>query len=152
MVMGSPRYMAPEQVRGEDVDARSDIFAAGLVLYEMLSGRAAFGGTSAVDILHAVVHEHPPALMGSPAVVDIDRIIQRAVAKARERSVSVGRRHGDGSARLDVARRRRRVVKARATKRLVVLPFRCCGRIPRSTSWRSACPMRSPSRCRRSTR
>ena len=64
MVMGSPRYMSPEQVRGEDVDARTDIFAAGLVLYEMLSGRAAFGGTSAVDLLHAVVHEHPPALMG----------------------------------------------------------------------------------------
>ena len=63
---------------------RADIFAAGLVLFEMLSGRAAFGGTSAVDVLHAVAHEHPPALMGSPAVVDIDRVIQRAVAKARE--------------------------------------------------------------------
>jgi serine/threonine protein kinase len=84
MVMGSPRYMSPEQVRGEDVDARTDIFAAGLVLYEMLSGRAAFGGTSAIDVLHAVVHEHPPALVGSPSVVDLDRVIQRAVSKGRE--------------------------------------------------------------------
>jgi serine/threonine-protein kinase len=96
MVMGSPRYMSPEQVRGGEVDARTDIFAAGLVLYEMLSGRAAFGGTSAVDVLHAVVHEHPPALVGSPAVV----------------RASMSR--GDAG----------EVARARATKRLVVLPFR----------------------------
>jgi serine/threonine protein kinase/tetratricopeptide (TPR) repeat protein len=124
MVMGSPRYMAPEQVRGEEVDARADLFAAGLVLYEMLSGRAAFSGTSAVDILHAVVHEHPPALMGSPAVIDLDRIIQRAVAKAREdRYQSAEEMATDlraSMSRGDAGD----VVKARATKRLVVLPFR----------------------------
>jgi TolB-like protein len=124
VVMGSPRYMSPEQVRGEEVDARTDIFAAGLVLFEMLSGRAAFGGTSAVDVLHSVVHEHPPALMGSPAVADLDRVIQRAVSKAREDRyqsaedmatelrASISR--GDGG----------EVVQARATKRLVVLPFK----------------------------
>jgi serine/threonine protein kinase/tetratricopeptide (TPR) repeat protein len=124
MVMGSPRYMSPEQVRGEDVDARTDIFAAGLVLYEMLSGRAAFGGTSAVDVLHAVVHEHPPALVGSPAVVDLDRVIQRAVSKGREdryqsaedmaTDLRASLSRGDGG----------EVARARATKRLVVLPFR----------------------------
>jgi eukaryotic-like serine/threonine-protein kinase len=123
-VMGSPRYMAPEQVRGEEVDARSDLFAAGVVLYEMLSGRAAFSGTSAVDILHAVVHEHPPALMGSPAVVDLDRIIQRAVAKARDdRYQSAEEMATDlraSMSRGDAGD----MVKARATKRLVVLPFR----------------------------
>ena len=124
MVMGSPRYMSPEQVKGEEVDARTDIFAAGLVLFEMLSGRAAFGGTSAVDVLHAVVHEHPPALMGSPAVADLDRVIQRAVSKLREDRypsaedmatdlrASISR--GDAS----------EVAQARATKRLVVLPFK----------------------------
>jgi len=124
MVMGSPRYMSPEQVRGEEVDARTDIFAAGLVLYEMLSGRAAFGGTSAVDVLHAVVHEHPPALLGSPAVVDLDRIIQRAVSKQREdryqsaedmaTDLRASMSRGDAG----------EVTRARATKRLVVLPFR----------------------------
>jgi serine/threonine protein kinase len=123
MVMGSPRYMAPEQVRGEETDARSDLFAAGLVLYEMLSGRAAFSGTSAVDILHAVVHEHPPALMGSPAVIELDRIIQRAVAKAREdRYQSAEEMATD--LRASMSRGDAGVVKARATKRLVVLPFR----------------------------
>jgi TolB-like protein/tetratricopeptide (TPR) repeat protein len=124
MVMGSPRYMSPEQVRGEDVDARTDIFASGLVLYEMLSGRAAFGGTSAIDVLHAVVHEHPPALLGSPAVVDLDRVIQRAVSKAREdryqsaedmaTDLRASMSRGDAG----------EVTRARATKRLVVLPFR----------------------------
>jgi len=124
MVMGSPRYMSPEQVRGEEVDARTDIFAAGLVLYEMLSGRAAFGGTSAVDVLHAVVHEHPPALLGSPAVIDLDRVIQRAVSKHREdryqsaedmaTDLRASMSRGDAG----------EVTRARPTKRLVVLPFR----------------------------
>jgi len=124
IVMGSPRYMSPEQVRGEDVDPRTDIFAAGLVLFEMLSGRAAFGGTSAVDVLHAVTHDHPPALMGSPAVVDMDRIIQRAVAKARE-----DRYQNADDMATDVRAALSRsggaeTVRAHATKRLVVLPFK----------------------------
>jgi eukaryotic-like serine/threonine-protein kinase len=124
MVMGSPRYMAPEQVRGEEVDGRADIFAAGLVLFEMLSGRAAFGGTSAVEVLHAVTHEHPPALVGSPAVVDMDRIIQRAVAKAREdRYQSADEMGTDLRASLSRASGGD-TVRAHATKRLVVLPFK----------------------------
>jgi serine/threonine protein kinase/tetratricopeptide (TPR) repeat protein len=124
IVMGSPRYMAPEQVRGDDVDARTDIFTAGLVLFEMLSGRAAFGGTSAVDVLHAVTHEHPPALMGSPAVVDMDRIIQRAVAKARE-----DRYQGADEMATEVRAALSRAgagdtARALATRRLAVLPFK----------------------------
>ena len=124
MVMGSPRYMSPEQVKGEEVDARTDIFAAGLVLFEMLSGRAAFGGTSAVDVLHAVVHEHPPALMGSTAVVDLDRVIQRAVSKQREdRYPSAEDMATD--LRASISRGDAgEVAQARATKRLVVLPFK----------------------------
>ena len=124
IVMGSPRYMSPEQVRGEDVDARTDIFAAGLVLFEMLSGRAAFGGTSAVDVLHAVAHDHPPALMGSPAVVDMDRVIQRAVAKAREDRYQNA---DDMATEVRAALSRSggaETARAHATKRLVVLPFK----------------------------
>ena len=124
IVMGSPRYMSPEQVRGEDVDPRTDIFAAGLVLFEMLSGRAAFGGTSAVDVLHAVAHDHPPALMGSPAVVDMDRVIQRAVAKAREDRYQNA---DDMATEVRAALSRSggaETARAHATKRLVVLPFK----------------------------
>ena len=66
IVMGTPRYMAPEQVNGEAVDARSDLFAAGAILFEMLSGRPAFAGRTVLEILHATLHEQPPPLTGSP--------------------------------------------------------------------------------------
>ena len=81
MVLGTPRYMAPEQANGEPVDARSDLFAAGAILFEMLAGRPAFGGRTAVEILHATRYEQPPALTGSPAVAAVDRVIRRALAK-----------------------------------------------------------------------
>jgi eukaryotic-like serine/threonine-protein kinase len=124
VVMGSPRYMAPEQVRGGEIDGRTDIFAAGLVLFEMLSGHAAFTGTAAVDVLHAVVHEHPPALMGSPAVAELDRIVQRAVAKMpSDRYQTADEMAADVRACLSRADAGE-VVRARASTRLVVLPFR----------------------------
>jgi hypothetical protein len=62
MVMGSVGYMAPEQVRSEAVDARTDIFALGAVLYEMLAGRRAFAGPSPAETMHAVVNSEPEPL------------------------------------------------------------------------------------------
>ena len=82
MVVGTPHYMAPEQVTGEGVDARTDLFAAGTILFEMLSGHPAFGGDLAVGVLHKVLHEQPPALVGSPLVNALDAIIHRALAKS----------------------------------------------------------------------
>ena len=124
MVVGTPRYMAPEQVTGEGLDARSDLFALGAILFEMLAGRPAFAGRNAVEILHATLYEQPPALTGSPAVAAADRVIRRALAKRpSERPASaeamaeelrvVGGMDGDASPAL-----------ARALTRLVVLPFR----------------------------
>jgi serine/threonine protein kinase len=81
VALGTPRYMAPEQATGEPVDARCDLFAAGAILFEMLCGRPAFGGRTIVDVLHATLHEQPPALTGSPAVAAVDRVIRRALAK-----------------------------------------------------------------------
>ena len=124
VVMGSPRYMAPEQVAGGDVDARTDIFAAGLVLFEMLSGRAAFSGTSAIDILHSVVHEYPPPLTGPPVVAELDRVIQRAVAKQpRDRFQNAD----DMATEVRACLSRTTATDAadvRPSRRLVVLPFR----------------------------
>jgi serine/threonine protein kinase/tetratricopeptide (TPR) repeat protein len=80
-VMGTPRYMSPEQALGETVDTRSDLFATGAILFEMLAGRPAFTGNTVVAILHATVYEQPPALSGSPAVAAVDRVIRRALAK-----------------------------------------------------------------------
>jgi eukaryotic-like serine/threonine-protein kinase len=124
MVLGTPRYMAPEQVTGEGLDARSDLFAAGAVLFEMLAGRPAFGGRNAVEILHATLYEKPPALTGSPAVAALDRVIRRALAKRpAERPASAeemaaelrGVRGMEGDATPALAR---------TLTRLVVLPFR----------------------------
>ena len=80
-MVGTPRYMAPEQVRDEEVDARTDLYALGAILFEMLAGRPAFSGTTMVEVLYATLHEQPPALSGPPAVVAVDRIIRRALAK-----------------------------------------------------------------------
>jgi serine/threonine protein kinase len=82
ILLGTPRYMAPEQARGGEVDGRSDIFAAGALLFEILSGRPAFNGNNVVDALHAVLNDQPPALVGSLIVVDVDRVIQRALSKS----------------------------------------------------------------------
>ena len=124
VLLGTPRYMAPEQARGEEVDARTDLFAVGSLLFEMLSGRPAFNGAAPIDALHSVLHEQPPALVGSMAVVDADRVIQRALMKTpKERYQSAEEMARDLRrclAKGDLAG----TVVARATTRLMVLPFR----------------------------
>ena len=80
IIVGTPHYMAPEQVRGTALDGRSDLYAAGAVMFQMLAGRPPFSGSGA-DVLFAALKEHPPALQGPPAVIAIDRIIRRAMRK-----------------------------------------------------------------------
>ncbi|HXW07542.1 MAG TPA: protein kinase [Vicinamibacterales bacterium] len=124
VVLGTPRYMAPEQARGQEIDARADLFAAGAILFEMLSGRPAFHGPSGVEVLHAVMHEHPPALVGSLLVVAADRVIQRALAKAAaDRYQAADEMARELRACLSHADAGGPAV-ARATTRLIVLPFR----------------------------
>ena len=62
MVLGTVGYMSPEQVRGETVDTRSDIFAFGAILYEMLTGARAFKRDSSIETLSAILKEDPPDL------------------------------------------------------------------------------------------
>jgi TolB-like protein len=73
--------MAPEVASGDAIDARSDLFALGAVLYEMLAGRPAFDGPTPVRVLHALMYEQPPALTGSSLVTSVDRVVHRALAK-----------------------------------------------------------------------
>ena len=83
IVMGTIGYMSPEQVRGLQVDHRSDIFALGAILFEMLSARRAFQGNTPVDTLTAILMHDPPSLTGTnPNVTPpLDRTIRRCLEK-----------------------------------------------------------------------
>ncbi len=80
MVMGTASYMSPEQAEGKPVDARSDVFSFGSVLYEMLSGRKAFKGESVVSTLAAILHSDP-APLGDEVPQDLERIVARCLRK-----------------------------------------------------------------------
>jgi eukaryotic-like serine/threonine-protein kinase len=124
MLVGTPGFVAPEQLTGESFDARTDLFAAGAILFEMLAGRPAFDGRTVFAIFDATLHEHPPALTGSPAVVAMDRVIRRALAKRP------GERFASAAAMAEEVRAVRSVsgddiaTPAVALTRIVVLPFR----------------------------
>jgi TolB-like protein/Flp pilus assembly protein TadD len=82
-VMGTVGYMSPEQVRGRDVDHRSDIFSFGTLLFEMLAGHRPFGGGSAADTMSAILKEDAPALSNQVSVVSrpLDRIVHHCLEK-----------------------------------------------------------------------
>ena len=83
MVMGTVGYMAPEQVRGAPADHRADVFAFGAILYEMLAGRRAFRGDTAMDTMSAILKEDPPDLAGTdrPIAPGLQRIVSRCLEK-----------------------------------------------------------------------
>jgi Tol biopolymer transport system component len=83
VVMGTAGYMSPEQIRGGPVDHRSDLFSFGAILFEMLAGRRAFQGDSAVETMNAILKEEPPELAGSGRNVPpaIDRIVRHCLEK-----------------------------------------------------------------------
>src|SRR5262245_50910152 len=87
LVVGTVPYMSPEQVRAEPLDARSDIFSFGAVLYEMISGRRAFAKEGAAGILSAILTEEPPALSRyvSDPPNELQRIVRRCLDKNRDR-------------------------------------------------------------------
>jgi Tol biopolymer transport system component len=84
VVLGTPGYMAPEQVRGQPSDARTDIFAFGAVLYEMLSGHRAFHRDTPAETMTAVLKEDPPEISAAlhPVSPAVDRIVRRCLEKS----------------------------------------------------------------------
>ncbi|HEY6546573.1 MAG TPA: protein kinase, partial [Vicinamibacteria bacterium] len=124
LLVGTPRYMAPEQILGDAIDARTDLFAAGAVLFEALAGRPAFPGTKAVEVMQATLHEQPPALAGSPAVVAFDRVIRRALAKAPAERYPAAEAMARDLAGIVLGDSSESAAPALALTRLVVLPFR----------------------------
>ena len=84
-IVGTPEFMAPEQALGEDVDARSDLYALGVTAYFALSGRLPFSGANATEVLAKQVTEAAPALVdaGTPVPRKIAHVVQRCLAKDR---------------------------------------------------------------------
>ncbi|MGO1592898.1 MAG: Stk1 family PASTA domain-containing Ser/Thr kinase [Ancrocorticia sp.] len=85
-VVGTAQYLSPEQARGEVVDARSDLYSAGCLFYELLTGKPPFTGDSAVAVAYQHVSETPrPASLIAPDIPDsIDRVVMKSLAKSRE--------------------------------------------------------------------
>src|SRR5436309_578772 len=85
-VMGTVGYMSPEQVRGRSADHRSDIFSLGTILYEMLSGKRAFHGDSAVETMNAILKEDPPELSETNQNIgpSLERVVDHCLEKNPE--------------------------------------------------------------------
>ncbi|MBL8315712.1 MAG: protein kinase [Rubrivivax sp.] len=92
-VMGTPQYMSPEQTRGDKVDGRSDLFSAGIVLYQLLAGERPFRGESLVAVATKIATEDPPPLnQKRPEVpASLRRVIDRCLAKKPEQRYQTGK-------------------------------------------------------------
>jgi serine/threonine protein kinase/tetratricopeptide (TPR) repeat protein len=124
VVMGTPRYMSPEQIEGGEADARSDLFVVGTVLYEMLAGRPPFDGQSVFAVARAITDEEPPALGGSPGAVALDRVIHRSLRKRPDDRYQTASMFAQALraalTQMDTAG----LAPVRPMTRLVVMPFR----------------------------
>ncbi|MGI8785542.1 MAG: protein kinase domain-containing protein [Acidobacteriota bacterium] len=93
MVLGTAGYMSPEQVRGQRADQRSDLFALGAILYEMLSGQRAFQGASTVETMTAILNQDPAEFSDArqPVSPALDRIVRRCLEKNPEERLQSAR-------------------------------------------------------------
>jgi serine/threonine protein kinase/Flp pilus assembly protein TadD len=86
MVLGTAHYMSPEQARGMELDARTDIWSLGCVLYEMISGRQPFSGPTSIDVMSGILNREPDPLLAHlpEGPRELDRVIRHALRKDRE--------------------------------------------------------------------
>lgn len=104
---GTAPYMSPEQVRGDELDVRSDLFSIGAVLYEMVTGRRAFEGRTRVDVLDQVLNiaPAPPSILNVAVPAELDRILKKALEKNRALRLQTA-----GELRADLHRLRRDIL------------------------------------------
>jgi serine/threonine protein kinase/tetratricopeptide (TPR) repeat protein len=125
MIVGTPHYMAPEQASGGGViGPAADIFAAGSILYEMLTAKRPFEGSSFLDVLYAVVHHEPPLLSGSREIEALDHVIRRAIAKRPEDRYASAHEMLDALNAVSIPDSTARAAQSRTVTRLIALPFR----------------------------
>jgi serine/threonine protein kinase len=124
MVVGTPRYMAPEQWSEGTLDPRSDLFATGAILFEMLSGQPAFPGNDLMHVYHAVMSSQPAALTGSASVTAIDGVIHRALEKRPEDRYQSAEAMAQALRSAMTVTTDTSTVTVRPTTRLIALPFR----------------------------
>jgi len=86
IIMGTASYMSPEQARGQEMDARTDIWSLGVVIYEMVTARHPFEGQTSSDVISTILQKQPPALRNyaADAPAELERIVRKALAKDRE--------------------------------------------------------------------
>jgi len=124
MLVGTPRYMAPEQWSDATLDPRSDVFAVGALLFEMLSGTPAFPGDDIMQVYHSVMTAHPPALSGSSVVAAVDAVIHRALEKQAADRFPSASAMADALQTATSRPGSTSVVTVRRTTRLIAVPFR----------------------------
>jgi eukaryotic-like serine/threonine-protein kinase len=83
-VMGSPQYLSPEQIRGDELDGRSDVFSLGVVLYELLSGRRPFDGETITPLVYQILHKDPSISELRSVPLRLEQLLHHMLAKDRE--------------------------------------------------------------------
>jgi serine/threonine protein kinase/tetratricopeptide (TPR) repeat protein len=124
MFVGTPQYASPEQLTGAAVDARSDLFSAAVVAFEMLAGRPPFTGATLPALAHAVMYDAPPVLTGAAAVAAADRVLHRALAKSPVERYPTAEAFAAGVRAALAMVDSSQPVDTRPILRLAVLPFR----------------------------
>jgi serine/threonine protein kinase len=126
-IVGTPRYMAPEQWGETPPDPRSDVFTTGSLLFEMLTGSPAFAGDDLVQVYHSIMSSHPPPLTGSAVTAAVDVVIHRALEKRpddRYPSADAMAQALRSAVALVNTGTQQQQTPVRPTTRLIALPFR----------------------------